>query len=121
LEGIGPTFAIETRRPLGTNVSVFANARGSLLFGQNKATFAGGEDLDLTTPFRTAYATSQDDVLPIGEIQLGGEWTSIARAWGQVFVWGAFERQLWSGAGNASTLEGNLGLVGFSFGIGLLR
>lgn len=121
LEGIGPTFAVETRRPLGANLTLFANARGSLLFGQNKATFAGGEDLDLLTPFRTSYASSQEDILPIGEIQLGAEWRSPKSAAGQFFVRSAFETQFWSGAGNASSLEGNLGLIGCSFGIGLLR
>jgi hypothetical protein len=121
LEGIGPTFAVETRRPLGANVTLFANARGSLLFGPNSVTFAGGEDLDLLNPFQTTSTTLQDDILPIGEIQLGGEWRSTASAWGQVFAHGAFETQLWSGAGNASSLDGNLGLVGWSFGIGLVR
>jgi hypothetical protein len=121
LDGIGPTLAIETCRPLGTHLVLSANARGSLLFGRNKATFAGGEDLDLLTPFRTSHVNSQDDIFPIGEIQLGAEWRSAKSAAGQFFVRSAFETQFWNGAGIASSTSGDLGLIGFSLGVGLVR
>jgi hypothetical protein len=91
------------------------------LFGRNKATFAGGEDLDLLTPFRTSHVNSQDDIFPIGEIQLGAEWRSAKSAAGQFFVRSAFETQFWNGAGIASSTSGDLGLIGFSLGVGLVR
>lgn len=121
MEGIGPTIALETRRPLGLGFILLANARGSLLYGPSQANFAGGEDLDLQTPFHTAYESSQDTVIPVGELQLGGEWWASPCRFGQLFARSAFEAQVWNGVGNASSLDGNLGLAGFSFGVGLMR
>ena len=40
---------------------------------------------------------------------------------GQWFVHSAFETQFWTGTGNASSLSGDLGLIGFSLGLGLVR
>ena len=121
VQGIGPTLAIETRRSLFDGLTLFANGRGSLLFGQSQATFIGGEDLDLATPFHTSYRSSQDSLLPIGEMQLGGEWWSPASSLGQLFVRSALETQFWNGVGNASSENGNLGLIGFSVGVGIVH
>ncbi len=121
IEGIGPTLAIETRRPLFSGLTLFASGRGSLLFGQSQATFVGGEDLDLATPFHTTYHSSQDSLLPIGEMQLGGEWWSPTSSVGQFFVRSALETQFWNSVGSASSENGNLGLIGFSLGVGLVR
>ncbi|MCA9167400.1 MAG: hypothetical protein KDB23_07010, partial [Planctomycetales bacterium] len=94
----------------------------SILFADGESKLDAGEDLDLTTPFLTDKVTSRDDLLPIGELQVGLEWQPPATRYAmQPFVRAALEGQIWSGAGNATSEDGNLGLLGFHVGIGFLR
>ena len=121
LQGIGPTLSARASWPLICNLTLFGQARGSLLFGDGTAQLTGGEDLDLATPLITSRPSERNDILPIGELQLGLEWIgddSHHSRW-QPFVQGALEGQLWSGAGNASSEDGNLGFVGFNIAAGL--
>ncbi|MCY2991978.1 MAG: Lpg1974 family pore-forming outer membrane protein [Planctomycetota bacterium] len=120
LEGFGPTIAVETRRQLTQSLAAFANLRYSYLFGEQQSTFAGGTSL-IPGLYQITATSVQDDALSISEMQLGGEWTASPTRLGQWFVRGAFETQFWTGAGNASSLSGDLGLIGFSLGLGLVR
>jgi len=102
-------------------LSTFCKARGSVLFGDGESHLNAGEDLDLTNSFTTTRVTSRDDLLSIAEIQVGVRWQ--ARSYrGRIltpFLTTAFEGQIWNGAGNASSEEGNLGFFGFNSGFGV--
>ena len=114
LRGLGPTISVTAGRPLPRCWTAFAAARASLLFGDGESRLVAGEDLDLTSPFNTRRANSRDDVFSIGELQLGLEWSPCCLGCWKPFLRGAFEGQLWSGVGNASSEDGDLGFVGFN-------
>lgn len=122
LEGIGPTISFEAYRPWTPQIGSFVKARGSLLFGDGSSNLTAGEDLDVANSFITRNITKRDDVFSIGEIQLGVRWH--ARHFrGRVltpFVTTAMEGQLWQGAGNATSEEGNLGFFGMNVGTGFI-
>ncbi|MBM3999790.1 MAG: hypothetical protein FJ297_09680 [Planctomycetes bacterium] len=120
-QGIGPTVAIESRRWLGDAITLVAESRASLLMGDGDSRLYAGEDLDLTTPFHTFQTSSRDDLLPILEGRLGATWTSADLECGRFFARGAFEGQWWGGAGSASGEAGDLGFLGFTAGVGLVR
>jgi hypothetical protein len=121
--GAGPTIAIEARRPLSNSgLSLFANLRGAMLFGQSKqqvdqpsiaqtGTMAPGADTTIATAIR-------DTVLPVAELEMGAQYS---RNWGNVrpFVRTGLVAQTWFGAGSASDLAGNLGFLGLSVTAGL--
>ena len=123
LGGFGPTISLNTARPLGQCFTIFGKARGSLLWGDGTVELDAGEDLDLTTPFRTDRVNNRDDILPITEIQVGLQWLPPPRPHYafQPFFSAALEGQLWSNAGNATTESGDLGFFGFNVGIGFSR
>ena len=120
--GAGPTLAIEGRRPLGNSgISLFANLRGTMLFGQSK------QRVDQTTVTKvfdfssiavTDFAYVRDTVLPVAELEMGVEY---ARTWRAVrpFLRTGLVAQTWFDAGSASSLDGNLGFLGLSVTAGL--
>lgn len=118
-KGFGPTIGFETRRPNGQILGMFASARGTLLFGGADSALNGGEDLDLVNPFLTNATTSRYEAMPVGELKLGVDWTPDAIGVFQPFLRFAFEGQVWGGAGNASSEDGNLGFIGLSIGGGM--
>jgi len=122
LQGAGPTVSLAAFRPITPGTTLFALARGSLLYGEGKSHLAAGEDLDLANPLFTTKVTERDDVLPIGEIQVGVQWSGYRMPYGgwTPFLRLAAESQLWSGAGSASGEDGDLEFVGFNAGVGCL-
>lgn len=121
LEGIGPTLSLASALPVTQTIDLFATGRASLLFGEATSHLTGGEDLDLTSPFTTTKNTTHDDFLPIAELRLGLRWNGKERcgqAW-HPFATVALEGQLWSGAGSATSEEGNLSFVGVTSGAGV--
>lgn len=124
--GAGPTGEFEVRRPLGsTGFTLYGSTRGSVLFGSGK--MAGAQrtvERRVITP-RTGRpqvvnaatlnesATEQDDVLPVGELEVGAEW---ARDFGRtlLFVRTGLVGQAWFGAGNATSDDGDLGFFGLA-------
>ncbi len=121
IEGFGPTISLSAYRPIAGDAGFFCKARGSVLFGDGKSTLAAVEDADLMTPFNTSRTTNRDDLLSIGEIQLGFRWQSLDKR-GQPyrpFLTAALEGQVWNGAGNATSEDGSLGFFGFNTGAGL--
>jgi len=122
-DGVGPTLGIEVRRSAGPQFGFFGNLRGSLLYGDGTSSLVAGEDLDLQTPFTTRDSTSRDDLLPIGEMQVGIDWrtplTRFVQRDGEFFCRAALEGQLWQDAGNATSEEGNLGFFGVSLAAGI--
>jgi hypothetical protein len=119
LDGIGPTFLIEALRPVSPRMTVFSNARASLLFGDGETTFTAGEDLDLASAFTTTRTSENDDLLPILEAQLGLNWCTAITPCHDFTFTAALEGQWWSGVGTASDENADLGLFGFVIGLGL--
>ncbi len=120
IEGIGPTISIDAYRPWTHQISTFCKARGSVLFGDGESRLNAGEDLDVVNSFNTTRNTSRDDLLSIAEIQIGirCQASPNRRRAIKPFVICAFEGQIWNGAGNATSEEGNLGFFGFTTGGG---
>ena len=95
--GFGPTMAFEGHYKLGcSDFGLYGSARGSLLFGssvQNYNTNIGGVN--------SGSATNSSIILPVGEMELGAEWSHV---WGrfrlsaQVGVVG----QIWFNGGAAT-------------------
>ena len=114
-EGSGPTVYAEFRRPIGqTGLAFLTSARGSLLYGDREGfarTSQGGV-------VNTAVFES-DDLVPLGEVQIGGEWSAWVNPATLFFTQAAFETQLWSGVGSAHDPEGDVGFSGFNLTLGL--
>ncbi|HEV3261297.1 MAG TPA: Lpg1974 family pore-forming outer membrane protein [Gemmataceae bacterium] len=119
--GAGPTVALEVRRPLGdTGLALYGNARGSLLYGDGKQhttlsqQFSGVVGV---TPFDMVHTSdvvgSRDDLLPIVELELGAEYgMDMGRL--RPFIRTGVVGQTWFGAGNATSVTGNLGFLGLT-------
>ncbi len=121
LRGLGPTISLDAYRPFGCQSGIFCKARGSVLFGDGKSNLAALEDADLTTSFNTTRTTGRDDLLSIGEVQVGYRWKARQRQGTSFrpFFSVAMEGQIWNGAGNATSEEGTLGFFGFNTGMGV--
>lgn len=118
LSGIGPTMGMYASVPVATRIELFSEARGSVLFGEATSTLTAGEDLDLTTPFTTTTSTSRDELMTIGEVELGLRWKGCRRRCWQPFGSIAVEGQTWGGAGNATSEDGSVGFFGFNASFG---
>jgi hypothetical protein len=144
--GVGPTVScsVQARLPwLLNNLTVFGNARGSLLFGQQKLQVfqqtkfnghllgetntdtdntLGTDTLDQVIPFHyTAFnqniVRGKDVIVPNADLEAGLGWgTPIGR--GDFFAQASFVTQFWHHVGNATSLVGDLRLVGLSVVIG---
>ena len=118
-QGAGPTVSLFVSRQVVGTLEVFGMARGSLLFGEGKSNLRIGEDLDLQNPFTTTQVTKSDDLLPIGELQVGLSYTCDRWEIFHPFLRAALEGQVWHGAGSATSLDGDLGFIGFTAGAGV--
>ncbi len=118
-DGVGPTFSLEARRPMGC-LTWFSMARGSLLYGDGQAGFASREDITPAAVGRTTIARfNRNDVMTIGEVQFGLEWCRQCCSGKRFFCRTAVEGQVWQGAGNALDEDGDLGLFGFHVALGM--
>lgn len=116
-EGVGPTVFAELRRPImGTRLSLIANARGSILFGDHRAE---AQDFD-----GDPMTWKTHGVVAVGEIQLGAEYARELGYGATGFVQCLWEGQLWT---NVSELpvplpdRDDLGLMGVAFNFGIAR
>jgi hypothetical protein len=118
-DGIGPTFSVEARRPMGC-LTWFSMGRGSLLYGNGKRSFRA---LDTITPGGVGLTTTslhrRNDVVTAAELQVGLEWCNQCCSGKRFFCRTAMEGQVWQGFGNASEEDGDLGLFGFHVALGL--
>ena len=119
LQGFGPTVGLRVQRPFIAGMSLFGVARGSLLFGDGESSLTAVEDEDLANAFTTRHDMSRDDLLPIGEMQVGLLYTPIVAGVWQPYMHVAFEAQQWSGVGNAYGEDGDLGFYGVNLALGL--
>jgi hypothetical protein len=116
-EGLGATAALELYRPWFRRIGLFANLRGSLLYGKRRGldVLVTNDELD---PGRFAEGDLGGIVRSIWEAQLGVDWTH--ELWHGMFLTGrvAGEAQYWD-----SMLFNNtdLGFAGMTFTVGLIR
>lgn len=128
--GLGPTIFAELRRPLGqSGFSLVGKTRGSILVGDTTYGVAGtqvglpfGFVIDnLHLPATNTYE-KVEQVLGIGEIQLGLEWARRFPSGAHFFLSALWEAQIWSHSSNVAGIPTNdLGLMGASIGIGVRR
>jgi len=110
-EGIGPTISAEWLRPIGLNLSAYAQVRGAVTFGERNErlsyTFSG---LDFTIS-----RTGVDEVISVGELGVG-----LQADLGPLFIRGGYEGQIWWNTGGPNGGGDGMGLHGFSIGAGLI-
>jgi hypothetical protein len=121
LKGIGPTVALRADRSLIGTLRAFSTIRGSLLFGDGEGRLAASEGAPTDPPLTTRRISGRDDLLPIGEAQAGLYWECPAgqNAILRPFLMAAMEGQVWGGAGNAASEDGNVGFFGATLGGGM--
>jgi hypothetical protein len=118
-EGIGPTISLEMVRPfLADRFAIYGSLRGSILLGDASQKITeiknGGADVVMDT-------VSQDDILSIGETELGLQYSHPWRESAVLFVRGGYEGQVWWGAGGPTDTDSNMGLDGISLSLGIYR
>lgn len=119
-EGVGPTFGLQAVRPIGCQVSLFSSARASILIGNGQQNLLITDGVDTTVPQPTSVLSSRNDLLTIGELQVGGQYNSNVRiGGGQLFLRGTVEAQVWQGVGSASSENGDLVFFGGTVAVGL--
>ena len=109
--GFGPTVAFEGHYRFGnSDFGLYGSTRGTLLFGSNAQNYFA------TTPMTSlAGSSSAAGILPVGELEIGGEWS---HCWGrfrlsaQLGVIG----QIWFNGGNAAQSANLSGAGGTNFG-----
>ncbi len=125
--GVGPTVSLDASRPIGTlGFGLYGTVRSSVVLGTGKiqsyqtsqtdvvpASNPSGKPLLFTNLVFQNDGTERDDVLPITEVELGGQWAYRFRRLG-VFTRVGLVGQAWLGAGNATTESGNLGFLGLT-------
>lgn len=117
-EGVGPVVAIELERPIGRSGLAFIGSfRGALLFGNKDLYREVVNGIDEGLPIVSLHHAAE--VLGIGEIQLGAEWTRTLPNGTDVLIRGTYEGQLWSDTGTPTL--GYLGFEGFGAQVGFAR
>lgn len=117
-EGAGGTIALGAWRQLGhSNLSLFANTRASLLYGNNDYTLAAA--LPPPVGVQAAGFRSADEVVSIYELQIGVEWSRYTETGSRWYARTALECQAWNIPSPAlGLLDDTTGLVGVAFAIG---
>jgi hypothetical protein len=126
--GAGPTTALQAKFHLLGGLSLFGNARGALLFGtgNERASFSqtikdpsgillGGAASSSVNP---QFERKREYFLPVAELELGLEY-GLNLSGSYAYVRSAVFHQTYFGAGSASQTDGNLGLFGVQFTLGL--
>ena len=110
-EGIGPTIAMELKRAIGFNLSLYAQARGSVTLGERNDRISAF----IPPAFNVVYTRDgADDLISVGELGLG-----VQADFGSLFIRGGYEGQIWWNAGGPNDGVGDMGLHGVSVGVGL--
>ena len=108
--------------------------RGAFLYGTSTQTFATNQDLDYAYLRANgveasllpaiSFSVRRDQIISVGELQLGLEWTRDLKSGATIFVESLFEGQVWGNTGGnhmTMTKSSDLGMVGFVFGAGISR
>lgn len=121
--GAGPSFSLETKRYLGEKgFAIYGNMHGAVQFGTVNETYTA-----LNNAVYQEFTRSRTNVLPVGELEIGGEYArNMGRA--KLFLQGGFVGQVWWNAGSASNVDPigptsasshNLGLLGIALRAGV--
>ena len=116
-EGIGPTLALDARRPIGCNgLALVGGIRGAWLYGCTDAILAGDatELLDLRV-------SAEDHVMQTYEVSLGVEYSCCLTRGCQMSVAALWESQVWEWAPMASLIHQDVGLTGPTVAVSLVR
>ena len=119
-DGIGPSVTMEAKKRLAcSRFSAVIGGGGSFLFGTKSInrTVLGDQSPQPASPFLTL--NDADEVVGVGELNLGLEWSTITARGTQLLMRGSYESQFWAEAG-APTL-GFLGFQGFGIQAELRR
>jgi hypothetical protein len=125
--GAGPMVSFEAHRPIAdTGLLFYGTARGSLLFGTRKQNVNTEEVYAVTladnTPFslgHTEAATAHGDtLLPVMELEVGIEY-GLPVGQFYPFIRTGLVAQVWFGAGNSSSTDGDLGFLGLEASLGV--
>jgi hypothetical protein len=121
--GAGPAVSFETKRRLGeSGFAIYGQVYGAILFGNEDESYTA-----VNNGVLQGYTHSHNEVLPVGEMELGVEYQrNVGRA--KAFVQAGFTGQVWWGGGNASNLDAlgttaashsNFGFFGAAFRAGV--
>jgi len=115
-EGVGPTVAIDVRRPFGSRgLALVGSARSSWMYGQTDFGLTGGlGDIPVSV-----YA--DDHMMQINELSLGIEWSRCLQRGGKVTVAALWEAQAWEWAPVAGLIHQDIGLTGPTFSFSYMR
>ena len=113
-EGVGPTISMDLRLPIDPCGcwSLYTGCRYSIMFGSSWAYGENGTD-----PFDYRL----DEVLSIGEIEIGVEWARPVSYLGNLVFRAGYEAQVWYEAGSPSNVGGDLGFEGINVKLGFIR
>jgi hypothetical protein len=115
-EGVGPTVAIDVRRPFGCRgLALVGGARSSWMYG---TTDFHGTGIIADLPI-SVYA--EDHMMQISELSLGVEWSRCLARGGKVSVAALWEAQAWEWAPVASLIHQDIGLTGPTFSFSYMR
>jgi hypothetical protein len=123
LDAAGPSFSFESKCCLSDKgFWLYGQLHGAILFGNNRESYSA-----ISNGVLQQFTRSERDVLPVGELEIGGEYQrDMGRA--RLFVQAGFTGQVWWGGGNASNLDplgmqsattSNFGFVGLALRAGV--
>ena len=117
-EGWGPTLGMELTRPFGSRgLAFYANARGSVLFGDVSQDIF---EVKMAGAMVGSDHYDGEESLSIGELGFGLQWqTSCGQS--LVFVRGGYEGQIWLDAGGPLRTRGDMTLDGIVVAAGFQR
>ena len=115
-EGVGPTVAIDVRRPFGCRgLALVGGARSSWMYGE---TDFHGTGIVAGFPL-SVYA--EDHMMQINELSLGVEWSRCLANGGKVSAAALWEAQAWEWAPVAGLIHQDIGLTGPTFSFSYMR
>lgn len=119
LEGVGPIIGAQLRRPLSRwGMAVVGGGRAGLIFARKDIHRTVVGKLPAPPANNVVNFDNADELLMNLETEIGMEWSHRLR-FGELFVRGTWEGQLWSDSGGSAL--GYLGVEGFGLSVALSR
>ena len=113
-EGVGPTVAFATRRPIGCRgLAMVGSMRASLLYGDANLALGGDVIEDLFDATGDLTAELGDDLSQVYEIRIGGEWSRVSKRGTVLTARAVLEAQSWE--------IQHLGFIGPAISLGIER
>lgn len=116
-EGLGLTMGVQGRRSIVGNLSAFAGARISALYGRTNET---SESVSVRTANKQ-FVREADELLAILEVPVGVEWSRSLASGGRVLVRGSVEGQIWANGGNLQSDVNSFSFLGLAVAVGFER